>query len=131
MGFNSAFKGLIFPQWSIKDASHICNVTQHCTDGTWEAPKSTIFVMMMIQNHTYLYTGVAQQNNNNTNNNNNNNRACDSRQWSAAQQESGRSSMVCSVSLDFLGVFCKFQEQLRFLRMNMDSEVCSSFMSDN
>jgi len=39
--------------------------------------------------------------------------------------------MICSVSLGFLGVFWKFQEQLRILAMNMDSEVCSSFISDN
>jgi hypothetical protein len=46
-----------------------CDVTQQCTDSQREAPKSTIFVVVMIQNHTYLYTAVVQQDDDN-------NRAC-------------------------------------------------------
>ena len=123
---------LIFPQWHIKGAGLLwCDVTQHCTNGQWEAPKSTIFAVTMIQNCTYLYTAVVQQNNNNNNNNNTSNRACLSWHWSAAQQERGKSSMICSVSLGFLDLYWKYQEQLRILAMNMDSEVCSSFISDN
>jgi len=48
---------LIFAQWCNKDAGLLWY------DGQWEAPKTTIFVIMMIQNCTNLYTGVVQQNN--------------------------------------------------------------------
>jgi len=39
----------------------VCDATQHCTNGKWEAPKSTIFVVIMIQNHTYLYTELCSR----------------------------------------------------------------------
>ena len=89
-----------------------CDVTQHCTDRQWEAPKSTIFVVTMLQNCTYLCTAVVQLNNNN---NNSSSSSLSRWQQSAAQQESGRGSIICSVSLGFLGAFWKLQEPLWFL----------------